>query len=828
MTPERWGEVAEFFAAVVDLPAAERALALAAKAEQDAELVASVRQLLAADAHNCELLDQPLPVVAAQLLDHATPPRWIGAYRVERILGEGGMGTVFLARRDDWGIPVALKLLRDAWLSPSRKQRFTQEQEMLAQLTHPSIARLYDADTLPDGTPWFVMEYVEGLPLTEYCRQRQASLTERLRLLEAVAAAVQYAHANAVIHRDLKPSNILVKNDGAVRLLDFGIARQLAEGSGDVEVTRTGVRLMTPAYAAPEQVRGQRTGVYTDVYALGVLLFELLTGRPPFLVSTRTPGEVVEEIATRDAPSLAEVTELPQLASRAEWRELNAVVRKAMEKDPAHRYATAEAFARDLERFRRQQPLEANVPAPGYRLRKFIRRNARRLIVAALALLVVMVTAAWFTWRLSAARTQAEAAARRAVRIEQFMLSLFQGDDVEAGPASDLRVVELLDRGVVAARQLAAEPETQAELYLTLGELYLKQGRMDRATEWIELGHRRANQLADPLRATLALAQLRQAQTRLAEAEALLMPLAEQRSAARAALGAVLSEKGEYARAIRVLESQPTTDASVQYELANAHFYAGHYDKAQTLNEALLARYRATLGDQHPSVADVLINLGAVRAELGDFSGAAARYREALVRTEAWYGSRHPKTASNLTMLGRALVRLEETEQALLTLRRAIAIQEAHFGADHPRVASALNEMGSLVRQLGRLDEAEAHYQRAAAIWRKVHGDKHYLHGIAFSNLASVALDRNDLSRAEELMRQALAQFIAAAGPRHSNAGIAHLKLGRVLLRAKSYQAAGRELRTGMAILEPQMEPNSPWLEAGRKDLASLAAQSAP
>ncbi len=822
MTPERWREIEELFSVLIPLPEEDRQAALALQEAQDAELVAAVRRLLAADGKEAGVLDRALPDVAAGVLSRVMTPRQVGPYKIEKLLGEGGMGTVFLARREDLGVPVALKVLRDAWLSPSRQERFAREQRTLAQLTHPGIARLYDADSLPDGTPWFVMEYVEGKPLTDYCRERQAPLAERLQLLEAVAEAVQYAHANAVIHRDLKPSNILVKADGTVSLLDFGIARQIEDVTGEADATRTGVRLMTPAYAAPEQVRGQRTGVYTDVYALGVLLYELLTGRTPFELSKRTPGEVMDEIASQEPAPPGSVTEWPQLASRAEWRELNAVTRKAMEKDPQRRYATAEAFARDLERFLRQEPLEASVAAPGYRLKKFIRRNARNLAVAGLVIVMLLGSAAWFGWRLSEARRSAEAESARAVRIEQFMLGLFQGDDAEAGPARGLRVVELLDRGVLAARQLAAEPEIQTDLYLTLGELYLKQGRLDRAEELLLQAQGRDSRLAKPVRAIVALAQLRQAQARLDEAETLLRPVVEQSLEARAALGAVLSEKGQYDRAIEVLEAQPEA-LEVRYELANAHFYAGHYQQAQSLNESLLSSYRAKLGDQHPLVADVLINLGAVRAEVGDFQGAAARYREALARTEAWYGPRHPKTASNLTMLGRALVRLEQSGEALQSLRRAIAIQEEHYGAEHPKVASALNEMGSLARQLGQLEEAEQHYRRAGEIWRSVHGEKHYLHGIALSNLASVALDRDDLGQAEALMRKALVKFVEAAGPQHSNAGIAHLKLGRVLLRAKRWRAAGEELRRGMAILEPQMEASSPWLAAGRSDLAKLA-----
>src|ERR1019366_758605 len=212
----------------------------------------------------------------------------------------GGLGVVYLAQRDDLGSLVAIKILRDAWLSPARRERFLSEQRTLAQLNHPSIARLYDADTLEDGTPWFVMEHVDGIPLTHYCRTHACSVEQRLQLFRSLCEAVQHAHSHAVIHRDLKPSNILVKSDGSVRLLDFGIAKELESLDLQVDQTMTGLRMMTPAYASPEQIRGDRVGISTDVYSLGVVLYELLTGQLPFDLSGLTPAEGATIIAEHE------------------------------------------------------------------------------------------------------------------------------------------------------------------------------------------------------------------------------------------------------------------------------------------------------------------------------------------------------------------------------------------------------------------------------------------------------------------------------------------------------------------------------------------------
>lgn len=847
MDAERFERLQELFHAVADLPEAERRAVLAEECGGDTGLISAVLALVEEDAAGASVLDRDLAHVAGDLIGAPNEPRRCGPYQLLEVLGEGGMGVVYLAERTGVGGRVALKILRDAWLSPARRERFANEQRTLAQLNHPSIAQLYDADTLPGGTPWFAMEYVEGRPLDEYCRSCGIPLRERLRLVRAVSEAVQFAHAHAVIHRDLKPSNILVKDDGSVRLLDFGIAKHLDPAGGAADQTRTGLRLMTPAYAAPEQLRGEPVGTYTDVYALGVLLYELLAGRPPFEVGKLTPGEAGERIiqGEPERPSAAARRQAHAVsASGAEWRDLDVLCLKAMHKDPQRRYATAEALIRDIGRFLNQEPLEARPDTLMYRLDKFARRQWRALLATGAALLVVASLVAFFTARLATARNEALAEAARSQRIQEFMLKLFQGGDSIAGPSQDLRVSALLDRGVQEARSLDAEPGVQAELYETLGVLYQNLGDLGKAEQLLELALERRRSLfgeanAAVARSLVSLGSLRTTQARMEEAEALArqgvamsrgsLPATHPEMArALSTLSEVLAARGSYPEAIEAgaeaarLAAGGPGEATLLYELANVEFYAGHHERSWELNQKALEMFRRNLGDRHPMVSDVLINLGAIRAEKGDYEGAVAHYREALAITEAWHGNDHPKTASNLTMLGRALVKLDRPGDALVALERAIAIQERHFGVDHPRVASALNELGSLARGLGRPSEAGAHYRRALVIWRRVHGDDHYLNAIAISNLASVELELGRMESAETMMRDALARFQAALGPENSNTGIARLKLGRLLLKRGKHRDAERELLTGLRVLEPQMEPSSPWLQAAQKDLAEV------
>ena len=360
MDAERWERAQRLFHAAAELPEAEREPLLAREAEGDEALAREVRAMLRADASGA-LVDRAALDVASKLTAEASLPAIaFGPYRVTRVLGEGGMGVVYLGERADLGSVAAIKVLRDAWLSPARRERFLAEQRTLAQLVHPAIAQLHDANTLPDGTPWFALEYVDGAPITAYCRDHGTTLEGRLELFAAACAAVQHAHAHAVIHRDLKPSNIFVTRDGAVKLLDFGIAKHLEGLAEPVDQTRTGLRLMTPAYAAPEQIRGERVGIHTDVYALGVVLYELLAERLPFELAGLTPAEAASAIAEREPerPSLAaarasgrSAVRRVRSASDVAWSDLDVLCLTAMHPDPARRYSTVDDLIREVDRY---------------------------------------------------------------------------------------------------------------------------------------------------------------------------------------------------------------------------------------------------------------------------------------------------------------------------------------------------------------------------------------------------------------------------------------------------------------------------------------------
>src|SRR6266851_9347673 len=336
------------------------------------------------------------------------------------------------------------------------------------------------------------MEYVDGIPLTHYCQEHGCSVEQRLHVFRSVCEAVEHAHSHAVIHRDLKPSNILVKNDGTVRLLDFGIAKQLETLDLQVDQTMTGLRMMTPAYASPEQIRGDRVGISTDVYSLGVILYELLTGQLPFDLSGLTPAEAASIIAEHEPgkPSAAvkRTTDpnanshtLSLSLSKTAWADLDVLCLNAMHKDPRRRYRTVEALIRDVDHYLNGEPLEARPDALDYRIGKFVRRNQRAVAATAVILAMIVGLVTFFTVRLERARDAALSEAARTVRIQQFIANLFQGGDAAAGPSDSLRVITIVDRGVQEARTLDKDPKVQTDLYENLGSIYQKLGKFEQA-----------------------------------------------------------------------------------------------------------------------------------------------------------------------------------------------------------------------------------------------------------------------------------------------------------------------------------------------------------
>ena len=752
---KRWERAQDLFHQALSLPRSEQLAFLKHDCAGDDALQAEVLAMLEEDVRGESLLDRDLGEVAQHVLgnDGQPPLKEIGPYQITRVLGEGGMGIVYLAARPDLGSQVAIKVLRDAWLSPARRGRFAREQQTLAQLNHPSIARLYDADALPDGTPWFAMEYVEGLPLTEYCRRHSSSVDQRLRLFRAVAEAVQYAHGQAVIHRDLKPSNILVKDDGTVRLLDFGISKQIESLDLQAEQTMTGLRLMTPAYASPEQVLGQRVGIGTDVYSLGVVLYELLVGELPFDLSNLTPAEGVTIIAEHEPakPSAATKRAMMQshsdhdllALSREAWADLDVLCLTAMHKDPARRYRSIEALIRDVDHYLKGEPLEARPDTVRYRTAKFIRRN--RLAVAAGTIFTIglAVATAASVYQANVARREA----RRAEQINTFLNDMLGAADPSwynplknKGPTVSLLDVVDQMRDRIGA-YFGSDPEVEIRLRRTIGRMYAVLSKHAEA------------------RTQLRLALEKQLLTARADDTSLGMLYVDLAGVEYRNQQATEAER-DAASAVRILEKA----------------------RGRQNREALMSAYNY---------------LGVSRSQNGkSFAEQEEPMRRALEIARELYGNEGP-TPVSLGVLVTTNLKAGHFDEAEKYLAEAIAISDTRPGPKGYEYVALLRDRARLCLEHKDLDCAARRYQSALDFIRPFERGNDSVFTINIRQwLALTNGLRGNYAEAERQFQSAEAQIVAIGGSTAESylAGLNELR-AQVHMAAGKFQLAEREFR---------------------------------
>jgi len=855
LTPERWQRARAAFDAAVGRGPATRAAVL--DAVDDAALRAMVERMLADDEGASLRLGPPLvafsPADDADDGDDALPSvagRRVGPYRVEREIGRGGMGTVYLAERDDVGRRVALKLVRGGLAAPERVARFLLERRVLARLDHPGIARLLDAGvmdggTVDDGTPWFAMEYVDGAPIDRYCDAHRLPIPDRLRLVEQVCEAVAYAHRNLVVHRDLKPSNILVtaptpaEAGGEAKLLDFGIAKLLADAAdgADAGLTEAGGRLLTPEYAAPEQVRGDPVTTATDVYALGVVLYELLTGSRPYEALAGAPsaiGGVITDPRRRptrpssavaadrsDRPAAAIAAARSSTVERLRHQlagDLDTIVLKALDPDPERRYASAAALLDDLRRHRTGFPVRARPDRRLYRAGAFVRRN--RWSVAAAAALFALLAATAVVTTVQQARTaralaRATAEATKSRQVARFVTSLIENADPYRVGATRATLPsqgpdELVDLGAEQLeRDLAQQPAVRAELLHTLGIVARSLGRYETADTLLRRGlalHRQLRGASAPPDAETA---------GLLHDLGVVSNLRSDLPAADTLLGQALAIR------TRLPGDHGAELDATRYELASAYRLQARFVEAEQLLRQVIADRRATPG---PALADALQQLGSTRYDVHDFAGAERLARETIAIRERSLGAEHPAVAVAYQHLGKALNALYRADDAERAVRWALEIQHRRLPAGHPDVFNTESELSWILLLKGKAAEAERIQRRLLDARRRMNGEFSRDAAGSYLTLGSILHDRRDFAGAEDALEHAVASYTRAFDPEHP---MVRRALGTIAVvqTLRGHEAAALATMARLRVLRH----DAVWDAASPGDdaqlLASLAAQ---
>ncbi|MDJ0838813.1 MAG: serine/threonine-protein kinase [Acidobacteriota bacterium] len=810
MESTRWQQIDALLDRVMDLPNGERTAFLDEACAGDPELRRELESLIEADAGAGEFLEDPCDLIEPSPLREGMS---IGTYKLEGLIDHGGMGQVWEVSRDDQAYDrrMALKLVRWGW-NRELLQRFRMERRILAGLEHPYIARLYDVGTTGEGQPYLVMEYVDGLPIDRWCDQHQLSIEDRLTLFRKVCEAVHYAHQNLLVHRDLKPDNILITRDGTPKLLDFGIAKPLRPGEygEETQITQNGMRLMSPGYASPEQVSGRKVTTASDTYSLGVILYELISGRRPFLPEEMLPGAVeravLESEPTRpssavfrpagtDAPSAEEVgtargTGAGELRRRLRG-DLDNIVAKAMHRNTAERYSSVAEFSEDLQRHLNNMPVTARGASFSYVAARFVRRH--RVAVGMVTLLVLLAGGFTLTIVRQAKRVALER--DKAQSVSRFMTEMFEATNPDQTPGSTLTARQLLDRGARRIEsELADQPAARAEVAYTMGSVYYNMGLNQEAY--------------DLFQQSLTLRRGLYGENHVDVADCL-----NALALTSSARGEVEPARDFYEQALairkKVLGPRHHLVATILRNQVYLLWDMGTREKVLPMMEEVVSIYRETYPEGHRDLARMINDLAIANLKLGNPDRAEPLINEALAMQRKILGTRHPDMADTLSHQGNLLREQGRFQEAEAAFREAVSIRQEFMGSNHPRVVTVQAHLAACLADLKRFDEAESLMRQVLAFKRRQFGDQHNQTASHLKQLAHILLRREKIEEALPVMEEALAIQTKILGPDHMAVGIDGMALAAEYHKVGQWERAEHHYKLTREIAAKQ-PPDSP------------------
>ncbi|MGH8193413.1 MAG: tetratricopeptide repeat protein [Woeseiaceae bacterium] len=857
-----WARARALFERALELAPDDRTAFLERECSGNDELKHDVLDLLRADAATGGMLDAPLDAAAADFLDGVPADATrrtgteVGAWRLLEELGHGGMGVVYLAERADHAYEqrAALKLVRGGLVSGALEKRFLRERQILARLQHPGIARLLDGGFTGEGQPYLVMELVEGEPVTDWAARNGLDVRQRLQLFLEVCDAVQYAHRQLVVHRDLKPANILVTAEGRVRLLDFGVARLLDDATEEAGLTRTGMLLLTPEYAAPEQIRGEPATTATDVYGLGAVLYELLSGKRIRQLDSPAFTDVLRTVQA-EIPRLVSHEDLSASLRRRLSGDLETIVHCALASEPERRYPTVDALAADVRGHLDDRPVLARPDSVRYRLGKYLRRHRLGVTVSAAIAVLLALGVAGTLWQAQEARREAS----RAREMSAFLQDLFTAVEPEDTLGRVVTARELLDIGAARIDNLRADPDVRVDVLLTLGDLYYRLGVFDQAEALLVRAEREAvaafgENHVRTVEVQNSLGYIFTETGRYDDAEAVVVrALAASRrlddplvlSYSIDALANLRSDQGRYdeSRNLRreLLDLNTRLHGANSWEVAATLQALGtmemdlqNFGEADRLLAEALRREREIVGSLHPSVANTLEVIAVLKLGEGRPREAEPYQREALaIRTEV-LGEDHPDVARSLDQIALILQRQNRGAEAVELYERALELRRRVLGAKHARVADTLTNLASVDYQAGDLTGALARQREALDIYREAFGEEHPLVANGMSNLGAILRELRQFDEAEPILNRTLDLRRQLLGEEHTDVAVSLLHLAILHRRTDRLPAAEQEFRQALAIFAARLPEDHPRLAETRMGLgatlvlAGRAAESLP
>ncbi|MEZ5357767.1 MAG: serine/threonine-protein kinase [Candidatus Zixiibacteriota bacterium] len=817
MHNDRWETIQRLFEAALELKPDQIDEFLARECRGDADLEREVRSLLDADAREGGLLD----IQAEDLLPAAEPAfrpnTVIGEYRIIKQLGTGGMGTVYLAERadDDFHQNVALKIVRRGMNSEEILRRFRMERQILAGLNHPNIARLFDGGMTESGIPYFTLEYIDGENIDVYCDKYYLTVRERLEKFLTVCDAVEYAQRNLIVHRDLKPGNIQVTDDGTVKLLDFGIAKLLdADGGFDIQadMTRTGVRLLTPRYASPEQILAKPVTTASDVYALGVILYELLTGSQPYAITKNQSAREVEDVICTtepQKPSISigriigedgsifsqEATEktaekrrtTPAKLKRQLTGDIDTICLTALKKEPERRYQSAGEMARDIRLHLEGRPITARPDSLAYRTRKFIGRYRFPMAAALVLILTVTTLTVYYTINLARERDRARIEAQKAQQVADFMIELFQSADPNNSKGDEITARELLESGAARIEQdLAGEPEIQATLMKTIGSVYQQLGQYEKA---------------EPFYNKCLALQIQAYGEKHPEVAATYSDI----GVLMYDLGDLDSSETLYRKAYEIdtmiFGNNDTIVATDLNNIATALRANGEDDEAEKLLRSCLAVRLHIFGEDHLDVAHTMNHLGRLVAQKGNTEEGEDFLRRGLIIRRKLLGNENYEVTASLGALAGLLRSKGDHEGAIEAYEEALAIMTKLTGREHSYVGGLMSSLANAYNDLEKYDTALALFTDAKDILTKSLPASHPNQAYVYVGMGLSLTYLNRFDEAEEALRRGVETRRKGLPEGHWMTGVAESCLGLCLMKEHKFEEAETSLVAGYTLL---------------------------